>query len=94
MFITLDNSEKLELVSRIENLEKEIIDLKQKNASLESDRDQLKGKCTEVERLNQVRSEENRRLRADCTIAKMQASVYGSRVKNQEVSLFHSREHA
>ncbi len=94
MFINLDNSEKLELVSRIENLEKEILDLKQKNASLESDRDQLKGKCTEVERLDQVRSEENRRLRADCTIAKMQASVYGSRVKNQEVSLFHSREHA
>ncbi|KAK0438046.1 hypothetical protein EV421DRAFT_1906889 [Armillaria borealis] len=87
VFITSDNSEKLELLSRIENLEKEILDLKQKNASLESDRDQLQGKCAEADRLKEVCLEENQRLRADCTIAKMQASVYSSRVKNQEKTL-------
>ncbi|KAK0188608.1 hypothetical protein F5146DRAFT_1140155 [Armillaria mellea] len=87
VFITSDNSEKLGLLSRVENLEKEILDLKQKNASLESERDQLQRECGEAEKLKEICLEENRRLRADCTIAKMQASVYGSRAKNQEKTL-------
>lgn len=87
VFITSDNSEKLEFLSRIEDLEKKILDLKQKNTSLESDRDQLQGKYVEAERLKEVCREENRRLHADCTIAKIQAWVYGSKAKNQEKTL-------
>ncbi|KAK0202510.1 hypothetical protein DFS33DRAFT_906460 [Desarmillaria ectypa] len=87
VFITSDNTEKLELISHIENLEKETRELKQRNANLESDRDPLQGKCAEAERLNQVCLDENRRLSADCTTAKAQASIYGLRVKKQAKTL-------
>ncbi|KAG7445098.1 uncharacterized protein BT62DRAFT_920843 [Guyanagaster necrorhizus] len=76
VFITTDDSEKLELINRIKNLER--------NANLESDHKQLQGKCAEVERLKQICSDENRQLSADCTLTKAQASIYDLRVKVRE----------